>query len=187
MRTRTPFLLMSVVVAVLVSLMAAGSALAATTTLTATLKGGAAETPAGDPDGSGTVSITIDPATRQVCWNIKVANIAPATASHIHTGAAGASGGVVVPLDVNGFTGSTTGCAAAPAAADLAAIIANPAGFYVNVHTADFPAGAVRGQLALAMPNTAYARPAGSPLVPLGLALVLMGIGGALRKVRARV
>jgi hypothetical protein len=187
LRTRTPFLLMAVVTATLISLVVAGSALAATTTLSANLKGGAAETPTGDPNGSGTVSITIDPATRQVCWNIKVANIAPATASHIHVGAAGVSGGVVVPLNVTGFTGSTTGCAAAPAAADLAAIIANPADFYVNVHTADFPAGAVRGQLALATPNTAFKSPEGSPLVPLGLALVLVGMADAVRKARGRV
>lgn len=182
MRRRTPFL---VLLAVLVAgLMSASSALAAKTTLTATLKGGASETPAGDPDGSGTATITIDTVSRQVCWTINVTNIAPATASHIHTGAAGASGGVVVPLDVDGFTGSTTGCAAAPAAADLAAILANPAGFYVNVHTADFPGGAVRGQLAV-MSNTAMALPTSSPLVPLGALLVLLGLAGLLRKVQS--
>lgn len=182
LRRRTPFL---VLLAVLVAgLMSAGSVLAAKTTLTATLKGGSSETPAGDPDGSGTASITIDTVSRQVCWNIKVTNIAPATASHIHTGAAGASGGIVVPLDVDGFTGSTTGCAAAPAGADLAAILANPAGFYVNVHTADFPGGAVRGQLAV-MANTAMALPTSSPLVPLGALLVLLGLAGLLRKVQS--
>lgn len=187
MRSRTPLLFMSLALAALVGLMTAGSVLAAPPSFTATLTGGAAETPAGDPNGSGTATITIDLNTRQVCWTITVVNIAPATASHIHVGAAGVSGGVVVPLDVDGFTGSTSGCVAAPAAADLAAIIANPAGFYVNVHTADFPAGAVRGQLAQATPNTAFASRPGSPLVPLGVALVLIGLGGALRRVRARV
>jgi hypothetical protein len=29
----------------------------------------------------------------------------------------------------------------------LAAILANPNGFYVNVHNAEFPDGAIRGQL----------------------------------------
>jgi hypothetical protein len=185
LRTRTSFLLMLAVLAA--GLMSAGAVFAATTTLKATLNGGSAETPVGDPDGSGTASITIDPLTRQVCWNITVTNIAPAVASHIHTGAAGVSGGVVVPLDTAGFTGSTTGCVAAPAAADLQAILANPAGFYVNVHTADFPSGAVRGQLSVALSNTALARPIGSPLLPLGVVLVLIGLAGAVRKVHTRV
>jgi hypothetical protein len=187
LRTHMPVLFTSAVLAALVSLMATGSVLGATTTLTATLKGGAAETPAGDPDGSGTATITIDQATRQVCWNITVVNIAPATASHIHTGATSVSGGVLVPLDVNGFTGSTTGCVINVTGANLQAIIANPADFYVNIHTADYPAGAIRGQLALVTPNTAFKSPGGSPLVPLGVALVLLGVGGALRLVRSRV
>ena len=184
MRTRTPVLVMLAVLAV--GLLSAGVVLAAKTTLTATLTGGSAETPAGDPNGSGTATITIDPVTRQVCWNITVTNIAPAVASHIHSGAAGVSGPVVVPLDVAGFTGSTTGCVAAPAAADLAAILANPAGFYVNVHTADFPAGAIRGQLAAGMSNTALGHPTGSPLLPFGVVLVLVGLAGVLRRVQSR-
>lgn len=183
MRRRTPFL---VLLAVLVAgLMSAGSVLAAKTTLTATLTGGSAETPAGDPDGGGTASITIDPATREVCWDITVTNIAAATASHIHVGAAGVAGDVVVPLDTDGFTGSTTGCFTPDAAADLSAILANPAGYYVNVHTADFPAGAVRGQLAT-VSDTALPRPAGSPLLPLVVLAVLIGLAGVLRKVQAR-
>jgi hypothetical protein len=184
LRKRTPLLVMLALLAIVA--ISAGAVFGATTTLTATLKGGSAETPAGDPNGSGTASITIDPATRQVCWNITVINIAPAVASHIHVGAAGVSGGVVVPLNVAGFTGHTTGCVAAPAAADLQAILANPAGFYVNVHTADFPGGAVRGQLA-AMSNTAMALPTSSPLVPLGVVLVLVGLAGVVRRVQTRV
>jgi CHRD domain len=185
LRTRTPLLVMLAVLAIVAT--SAGAVLAAKTTLTATLMGGAAETPAGDPNGSGTASITIDPATRQVCWNITVTNIAPAVASHIHAGAAGVNGPVVVPLDTNGFTGTTTGCVAAPATADLQAILANPAGFYVNVHTADFPAGALRGQLSVVMSNTALPHPLGSPLLPLYVVLLLIGLAGALREVQTRV
>ena len=183
MRRRTPFL---VLLAVLVGgLMSAGAVLAAKTTLSATLAGGAAETPAGDPDGSGTATITIDTATREVCWDITVTGILPSTASHIHVGAAGVSGDVVVPLDTNGFDGTTTGCFTVDAATDLAAILANPAGYYVNIHTADFPAGALRGQLAT-VPNTALPRPSGSPLLPVVVLGVLIGLAFTLRKVQAR-
>jgi len=183
LRRRTPFL---VLLAVLVAgLMSAGAVLAAKTTLSATLVGAFAETPPGDPDGSGTATITIDSVTREVCWNISVTNIAASTASHIHVGAAGASGDVVVPLDVDGFTGTTTGCFTPAASADLAAILANPAGYYVNIHTADYPAGALRGQLAT-VSNTALPHPSGSPLLPLAVLVVLIGLAAALRRLQAR-
>ena len=185
MRTRTPVLVILAVLAV--GLLSAGAVLAAKTTLTATLTGGSAETPPGDPDGSGTATITIDPVTRQVCWDITVTKITPVVASHIHPGAAGVSGGVLVPLDVAGFTGTSTGCVAAPAAADLAAILANPAGFYVNIHTADFPAGAIRGQLSTSSSNTALRHPIGSPLLPFGAVLLLIGLAVVLRRVQSRV
>ena len=42
--------------------------------------------------------------------------------------------------------GNVMGCATADRAL-VKEILQNPAGFYVNVHTSDFPAGAVRGQL----------------------------------------
>jgi hypothetical protein len=70
-------------------------------------------------------------------------------AGHIHVGAADVNGPVLVTL----FSGSTDRKLILQAArlditADVAArICADPAGFYVNYHTTDFPGGAIRGQL----------------------------------------
>ena len=67
-------------------------------------------------------------------------------AAHIHTGAAGSSGAVVVPLGTPDGSGKSSGCL--PAARSVVASILNaPDSFYVNVHTAAFPGGAIRGQL----------------------------------------
>jgi hypothetical protein len=186
MRTRIPFPLLPAVLALLASLVLAGAAVAAETTLTATLLGGDAEDPPGDPDGTGTATITIDPDTREVCWDLTTENIADATASHIHEGAAGVSGGVVVPLDVDGFSGTASDCATAPDEADLDAILANPAGFYVNIHTEDYPPGAIRGQLAGTPPDTALQQTAANPLAGLGLLLALLGAAGVVRFARSR-
>lgn len=112
-----------------------------TTTLT-----GAAEAPGpGDPDGSGTASIRLNLGQGEVCFELTVSGIAPATASHIHVAPAGVAGPVVVGL-APPTLGSSSGCVAADS--DLIKnIIQNPEQYYVNVHNAEFPAGAVRGQL----------------------------------------
>jgi hypothetical protein len=97
----------------------------------------------GDLDGSGTASLTINPGTGEVCWTIEVADVAPILAAHIHKAPSTAPGPIVVHLDPD------TGCTAIDR--DLAlAIITDPSSYYVNVHNADFPAGALRGQLAFA-------------------------------------
>ena len=121
--------------------------LAATQEMKATAKlTGAAEVPGpGDPDGSGTALLTINPDKGEVCFDLTVTKIDEATAAHIHEGAAGKSGPVKVPLDAP-KTGSVKGCKTADAAV-VKAIMANPAEYYVNVHNAAFPGGAVRGQL----------------------------------------
>ncbi|HYD12413.1 MAG TPA: CHRD domain-containing protein [Allosphingosinicella sp.] len=108
---------------------------------------GAAERPGpGDPDGSGTATLRINAGQGQVCYTINVANIDAATLAHIHRGAADAAGPVVVNLDPPA-DGSSEGCVSV--ARELAQeLIRTPAGFYVNVHNAAFPNGAVRGQLA---------------------------------------
>ena len=100
----------------------------------------------GDPDGSGTAEVTVVNASDSVCYELNVHNIAPATAAHIHRGAPGVAGPPVVTLEAP-TDGTSDGCIVTPT--DLAAEIeANPAAFYVNVHNAEYPDGAIRGQLA---------------------------------------
>lgn len=113
------------------------SAAAAADTLTAKLSGAA---------GSGTAKVTVDTAKNQVCWDLASKGLTDAVAAHIHKGAAGANGPPVVPFSGVDATGASKGCAAASAevAKDL---VANPANYYVNVHTKTAPAGAIRGQL----------------------------------------
>lgn len=112
--------------------------------LKATLSG-AAEVPAGDPDGTGAASVTIDAAKGQVCFTLSASGIDTATMAHIHKGVVGVSGPVAVALDPPA-KGSSKGCKAV-AADVIAAILAAPSDYYVNVHTAAFPSGALRGQL----------------------------------------
>jgi hypothetical protein len=112
-----------------------------TTTLT-----GAAEVPGpGDPDGSGLAKITLNQGQGEVCYELAVEGIAPATAAHIHVGPADVAGPVVVALSPP-TTGSSSGCANVDPAL-IKAIRKNPSAYYVNVHNADLPAGALRGQL----------------------------------------
>ena len=112
-----------------------------------TTMSGAEEAPGpGDPDGSGFAAITLNLGQRTVCWELSVSNIAPATAAHIHVGAAGVAGPVVVPLSPP-TSGSSSGCAEDVNPDLIKAIIQDPEAYYVNVHNAAFPAGAVRGQL----------------------------------------
>ena len=120
-----------------------------TVALKADLKGGAEEVPnPGDPDGSGNAEVKIDQAKNEVCYDIEVENIAAPTAAHIHQGAQGASGGIVVTFDHTKI-GQGESCVPSDSAV-LDQIVANPGNFYVNVHTGDFPGGSVRGQLAKA-------------------------------------
>lgn len=114
--------------------------------MTASLTG-AQEVPGpGDVDGSGTAEITIVDATDNVCFDLRVRNIAPATAAHLHRGRRGEAGPPVVTLQAPS-DGSAKGCVNVPGAlADE--IEANPVAFYVNIHNAEFPDGAIRGQLA---------------------------------------
>lgn len=115
------------------------------TTYTANLTG-AQEVGGGDPDGSGQARVTIEDNFDQVCWNISdVRNISPVTAAHIHVGAAGTNGPPVFTLRKSN-EGTWTGCAEGGEWTQDR-IEGNPERFYVNLHTADYPNGAIRGQL----------------------------------------
>ena len=106
---------------------------------------GANEPGGGDPDGAGLARIEISDATNTVCTDLEVRQIAPATAAHIHRGAAGVNGPPVITLDTPDDDDSDDCDEVSDALLDE--IRANPSGFYVNVHNADFPGGAIRGQL----------------------------------------
>ena len=108
---------------------------------------GAAEAPnAGDPDGSGTASVTVNPGQGRICYELTVQNIAPATAAHIHEAPVGVAGPVRVTLAAPS-DGDSSSCV--DVSRELALeILKDPADYYVNVHNAAFLSGAVRGQLA---------------------------------------
>lgn len=97
---------------------------------------------------------------------------------HIHKGAAGANGAVVVTLDVTAINGNRLCTTVTPAAA--AAVIADPAGYYVNIHTPASPGGALRGQLAAA-PTGTNAGSGGQAGTTQGtnVALVVLMLAGA--------
>jgi len=108
---------------------------------------GANEVPGpGDPDGSGAAKVVVNYGQKRVCYELVVTGIATATAAHIHFAPVGVAGPVVVPLAAPS-DGDSSGCV--DVTAELAKnILKNPTAYYVNVHNADFPSGAIRGQLA---------------------------------------
>lgn len=119
------------------------AASAETVVLTANLTG-ANEVGGGAPDGNGAFRAEINTETGDFCYTLYGEKIATPTMAHVHTGAAGTNGGPVITIDVTG-KGSDMCIAVEPE--KLKPIVANPAGYYVNIHTADFPGGAIRGQL----------------------------------------
>ena len=104
---------------------------------------GASEVPPVSTSASGSGTVTINP-DRSVSVKISVTGMT-ATASHIHQGAAGTNGPVIVP-----FTKTGDNTFAAPEGAKLteAQYAAYKAGdLYVNVHSAAHPGGEIRAQL----------------------------------------
>ena len=145
-----------VIVIAIVALGVASRALAASSTFTVSLTG-AKEVAAGgtgDPDGSAIGSITLDSgsggSTATASWNFTLSNLATPSDFHIHTGSATQQGGVLIPFGVQAgeltatsFIGSRTGLSST----NMANVLANPGGFYLNIHNGEFPNGAVRAQV----------------------------------------
>lgn len=148
MRQRLGILTLSMLIAALAVAGIAASAAADSGRPFTTALTGAAEVPGpGDPDGSGVATITLNQGQGEICFSISVSNITlPAIGAHIHVGAASVAGPVVVPLASPDASGTSSGCVSVDP--DLIkAIRQNPENYYVNVHSTEYPAGAVRGQL----------------------------------------
>jgi CHRD domain-containing protein len=115
----------------------------------------AAEVPGpGDATAEGATKVTVSVKKQKVCYSIAVTDLsAPAEAAHIHKGDATVAGPVKVTLNTPTQVGAgnfqvSFGCEKGLRTRLLRNIKNDPANWYVNVHTADFPDGAVRGQLA---------------------------------------
>lgn len=113
-------------------------------TFTAQLSG-ASEVPPVTGSGQGAATVQVNPATRQIGWAVTYSGLSgPVKAAHIH-GPAGPSqnGPVMIPFTGNlqsPFKGSAT-----LTAQQMSALEAGQT--YVNLHTAQHPAGEIRGQL----------------------------------------
>lgn len=116
----------------------------AATTLSTDLVGAEERPGPGDPDGHGFITLTLNHGKGEICFELTLSGIDTATAGHIHKAPAGEPGPVFVPLF--GSEGPGAKCVTATKA-QIKEIRKDPEMFYVNVHTAAFPGGAVRGQL----------------------------------------
>lgn len=118
---------------------------------------GANEVPVADSADRGNVVVRLNAKTLKICWSFSALKLtahgglgtAP-TAAHIHLGAKGVAGSIVVPL---GATYARKGCTTATEPV-IEAILAHANGYYVNVHNASYPGGAIRGQLKKGAPTT---------------------------------
>jgi len=106
---------------------------------------GGQETAAADADGHGFFTYSIDGTT--FCWTLSWQDIETPTAAHVHEGPRHVAGDVVIPLEADRRPGPDTSGCTTISAKDAAAISADPRDYYVNVHNAKFPLGAIRGQL----------------------------------------
>jgi|SRR5690349_14669797 hypothetical protein len=128
----------------LVGVLAANAATSARTAKFEIALKGTNEKPAAPASNKGKVELTLNTATGKVCWDFKLTKIdGKPSQAHIHKGKAGVSGNVVVPLGANY---KRQGCTSA-AKSLVKSIAGHPGAYYVNVHNAKHPLGAMRGQL----------------------------------------
>jgi CHRD domain len=104
----------------------------------------------GAPNGTGTISLSLDSTVNQVCWSVSFSGFSNPQFGHIHQGAFGVpeNPAFTVPLwtNLNGQASGTSGCSLA-IPGQIEAIELLPSQFNVVLHNQQFPVGAVRGQI----------------------------------------
>lgn len=137
----------------------------------------------GDPDGTATGTLALDSTAGTATFNITLANIDLTTLSghHIHQAPATTTGGIVLDFGDpdNIRTGSVlSGTVSGLSTTTIGNILANPSGFYYNIHNGAFPSGAVRDQLSVPEPGSLA-------VLLIGAATLLRRRHGALRPLAA--
>lgn len=121
----------------------AGSALADILTYTGSLSG-ANEVPAVATAASGTAVLVVDTESLAATWTLEFSGLSSTqTAAHFHAAPAGTNGGVVFALP----TGTPINGDWTMTVPQFDSLVAG--NIYVNVHTANFPGGEIRGQMSL--------------------------------------
>lgn len=103
------------------------------------------EVPQPGPEGAtGTATITVE-APERLCYTVTTQNLdEPVIAGHIHEGPKGVAGPVYI--DLEWATNGNEGCVTTEKE-KVDAVLADPPGYYVNLHTPSHGDGAIRGQL----------------------------------------
>ena len=123
------------------------------------------EVPVRDTGGQGQATFKLNDDGTELSYKLNVANIENVTQAHIHLGAVGANGGIVVwlypsappSLLIRGRSQGTLGEGVITSANLVGLLLGKPlgdllaqiqaGGAYVNVHTSQFPGGEIRGQI----------------------------------------
>jgi len=112
-----------------------------TTTFTANLNG-ASEVPPNESMATGTANLVFNEETNKFSITVPYSGVV-ATDAHIHKGAVGVSGPAVFPFDDLTSPLTLTDVTLTP---EQEADLKNGL-YYVNIHSAAYPAGEIRGQL----------------------------------------
>ena len=115
--------------------------------LSAKLKGKEEVPGPGSKTGTGTAQLETKIAKSKLCYLVEFEDIGTATAAHVHKGPKGDEGKIVIPLFEEETESPAEDCVKVSSERKLKKIVKSPADYYVNVHTAEFPDGAIRGQL----------------------------------------
>ena len=173
---------------------------------------GANEVPAVTTTATGTFTATLDEAAGTITWTLSVPAITNATAAHLHAGAAGVNGGVVLPLFAapTGSPASSVNVSGTAKAADLSGTLAGnlpgfitalkAGGLYANVHTSANAGGEIRAQVLVAAaapaaapaktgnggPDASMSESGSSRFAVIGLIAVAVVAAGGARLLTAR-
>ncbi len=120
-----------------------------TVEVTTKLKGNTEVPGPGSPKGKGEITVFLKSTKEKVCFNLEVSKLDTITAGHIHKGSTDEAGPIKVTLihDQIEGTGNYEGCVENVKSKLIDKIVNRPDKFYVNIHTLDYPDGAIRGQL----------------------------------------